>query len=133
MTTPAKPYPNGLVRVVIVDDHDLVREGLVRRLAAVPDLEVVGEAATAAAVAGQIERLKPDVVVLDVSLPDGSGLDLCRHVTSISPTTRCVLHTGTPIDDSAARRSGAAAVVLKELNGNKLVAAVIEAAATIET
>lgn len=112
------------VSVVIVDGHDLVREGLAQRIETVANFEVIGEAGTIMAAKQQIANLRPDVVVLDVELSDGSGLELCPKIESISPGTQCVIHTGSPISGPDIRRANASAVVLKELTGDKLIQAI---------
>ena len=109
------------VRILIVDDHDLVREGVTARLDGHPNLKVIGEAATAAAAIGRVAELTPDVVVLDYQLPDGNGIDLCRHIRDVSPAIKCVIYTGSQLDHEAATRAGAAAVVLKRLVGDDLI------------
>lgn len=114
------------VRLVVVDDSELVRMGLVAHLSAAPDLDVVGAAGSIAEARELVVEMGPDVVVLDVRLPDGSGIDLCRHLTSTMPSVRCVLHSGAIRvgEADAALAAGAAAVVLKSLSGTELVDAI---------
>ena len=69
-----------MVKVFLVDDHEVVRRGLIDLLSADPDLEVIGEAGSVAAAMAQIPTLRPDVAVLDVRLPDGNGIELCREL-----------------------------------------------------
>ena len=69
-----------MVTVFLVDDHEVVRRGLIDLLGSDPDLEVIGEAGTAAQAMAQIPALRPDVAVLDVRLPDGNGIELCRDL-----------------------------------------------------
>jgi two-component system response regulator DevR len=113
------------ITVMIVDDHPLVREGLTERLSAIPGgVVVVGEAGDIATALEQVAELQPDVAVVDVQLPDGSGLDLCRRIAKLSAATRCVIHTATKIDPAVARNAGAESVVLKNLFGNDLITAI---------
>jgi two-component system response regulator DevR len=110
--------------VMIVDDHPLVREGIAGRLSVIPGIVVVGEAGSIASALEQLAELQPDVAVLDVQLPDGSGLDLARRIPKLSAATRCVIHAATKIDTSVARSAGAEAVVLKNLFGTDLITAI---------
>lgn len=115
-----------LLRLCVVDDHEAVREGLALALGAQPDLSVVGTAGSLAEARELVVDLEPDVVVLDVRLPDGSGIDLCRHLSLTMPAIRCVLHSG-GVDERevvAAIDAGAAAVVLKSLSGTALLDAI---------
>lgn len=118
------------VRVFLVDDHELVRQGVARIVDAQSDLEVVGEAESIARAVPRIAATRPDVAVLDVRLPDGSGIDLCRTVRSEHPDLRCLMLTA--YDDDEATRSavlaGASGYVLKDIRGNKLVDAIRRAA-----
>lgn len=119
-------------RVVVVDDHDLVRQGLLRAFEGAPDRGVVvGEAATAADARTVVERTAPDVVVLDVVLPDGDGIQLCREIRSRDPGTACVLLTSFPEPRAmlAAALAGAAAFVAKHHSTPDLLRAVAAAAA----
>lgn len=114
------------VRLVVVDDSEPVHQGLVASLGAAPDLAVVGAAGSIAEATDLVSAVGPDVVVLDVRLPDGSGLDLCRHLTVTMPAVRCVLHTGSirAAEADAATDAGAVAVVLKSLSGTELLDAI---------
>lgn len=114
------------IRVFLVDDHDLVRQGIARIVDAEPELEIVGEAATLDSAARRIAAVRPDVAVIDVRLADGNGIDLCRDVRSAHPETACLILTGFD-DDEAARAAvlaGAAGYVLKNIRGNGLVDAI---------
>lgn len=115
-----------MIRVFLVDDHEIVRRGLVDLLGAQPDMEVVGEAATVHQALGRIQATSPDVAVLDVRLPDGDGIDLCRDVRSRMPSVACLMLTA--FDDDAAVSSavlaGAAGYVLKNIDGAHLVGSV---------
>ena len=78
------------IRVYLVDDHEVVRRGLRELLEAQPGIEVVGESGSAAQAIRRIPALRPDVAVIDMRLPDGSGVDICRSVRSIDPTIRAM-------------------------------------------
>ena len=112
-----------MIRTFLVDDHELVRRGISDLLSAQPDIDVVGEAATAAQARARIRATTPDVVILDVRLPDGSGIDVCRDVRSESPTTRCIILTAYDDDEAiyAAVLAGASGYVLKDIRGSGLV------------
>lgn len=120
-----------MIRVFLVDDHELVRRGITDLLNAHPDIEVVGEAGTAAQARSRIRATRPDVAVLDVRLPDGSGIDVCRDVRSELPETHCLILTGYDDDEAtyAAVLAGAAGYVLKDVQGIRLVDAVRRVAA----
>ncbi|MFT3899816.1 MAG: response regulator transcription factor [Gordonia sp. (in: high G+C Gram-positive bacteria)] len=119
------------VRVFIVDDHELVRRGLRDLLATDGDLEVIGEAANVAEALVGITNNPPDVAILDVRLPDGSGVELCREVRSRCPDTHCLMLTSYADDDAllAAVMAGASGFVLKQILGQNLVSAVRTVAA----
>ncbi|MGN8551352.1 UNVERIFIED_CONTAM: response regulator transcription factor [Microbacterium sp. SLM126] len=115
-----------MIRVFLVDDHEIVRRGLTDLISAQPDMEVIGEAATARQSMGRIEATQPDVAVLDVRLPDGSGIDVCRDIRSRAPSVACLILTAYDDDTavSAAVLAGAAGYVLKDIGGSRLVDAV---------
>ena len=115
-----------MIRVFLVDDHELVRRGIAGLLSAEPDMEIVGEAATAAQARTRIRATRPDVAVLDVRLPDGSGIDVCRDIRSENPETRCLILTGYDDDEAiyAAVLAGAAGYVVKDVQGSRLVESV---------
>jgi DNA-binding NarL/FixJ family response regulator len=117
---------NGVIRLVLVDDHELVRHGLKALIDAEPDLEVVGEAATAEEAVRRIGFDEPDVVVLDLDLPDGSGIDVCRQVQTLSPNSRVLILTAFADEAAliAARRAGARGFVLKRVHDFDLVAVI---------
>lgn len=112
-----------MIRVFLVDDHELVRRGITALLNAEPDIEVVGEAGTAAQARTRIRATRPDVAILDVRLPDGSGIDVCREVRSEDPSIRCLILTGYDDDEAiyAAVLAGAAGYVIKDVNGSGLL------------
>ncbi|NNG96605.1 response regulator [Gordonia araii] len=119
------------VRVFIVDDHELVRRGLRDLLGTAEDLTVIGEAASVAEAVVGIVADPPDVAILDVRLPDGSGVELCREVRSRCPDTHCLMLTSYADDDAllAAVMAGASGFVLKQILGQNLVSAVRTVAA----
>ena len=110
-------------RIFLVDDHEIVRRGVADLLDREPDLEVVGEAGDASHALGRIAATMPDVAILDVRLPDGDGIELCREVRSRHPEVRCLMLTAYDDDEAAmsAVLAGAAGYVLKNINGSTLV------------
>src|SRR5437763_14618544 len=81
------------IRVFVLDDHEVVRRGVVELLHAEPDIEVVGEASTAVEALSRAPAVRPDVAVLDVRLPDGDGVSVCRELRSRMPGLRCLMLT----------------------------------------
>lgn len=116
----------GRITVFLLDDHEVVRRGLKDLLAAEPDIEVAGEAGTATAALDRIPALRPDVAVLDVRLPDGDGVSVCREIRSTLPGTACLMLTSYGDDQAllGAIMAGAAGYVLKQTCGADLVNAV---------
>lgn len=114
------------VRVFLLDDHEVVRRGLRDLLEAEDDLTVVGEAGTAEEARGRIPATSPDVAVLDVRLPDGDGIEVCREVRAAHPDIACLMLTSFSDDEAvyAAIMAGAAGYVLKQVRGTDLVDAV---------
>jgi two-component system, NarL family, response regulator DevR len=112
-----------MVRVFLLDDHDVVRLGLRDLISVEDDMEVVGEAATAAEALERIVELEPDVAVLDVRLPDGNGVEVCREIRSAHPGVRCLMLTSYADDEALvdAVMAGAAGYVLKQIRANDLV------------
>jgi len=110
-------------RVFLCDDHEIVRRGLRELLEGAEDLEVVGEAGTAEEALGRIPATKPDVAVLDVQLPDGNGVEVCREVRSRHPEISCLILTSFADDEALfnAIMAGAAGYVLKQVRGNDLI------------
>jgi DNA-binding NarL/FixJ family response regulator len=114
------------IRVVLLDDHELVREGLRAVLEREPDIDVIGEAATAAAGLRCITELRPDVALVDLMLPDGDGIDVCRSVRENTPHVACLILTSNSNDDVllSAIRANVAGFLLKRTPGTELVRAV---------
>jgi len=126
-----RPIDGRDVRVFILDDHELVRNGIRELLSAEPGIEVVGEAASAVSALARMPALRPDVAVLDVRLPDGDGVLVCREIRSILPGTACLMLTGYS-DDWAlvgAIMAGAAGYVNKQAAAQELVTAIRTVAA----
>ncbi len=121
----------GTVRVFLLDDHEVVRRGLRELFEVEADLEVVGEAGTATEALSRIPPTRPDVAVLDVRLPDGSGVDVCREICSSHPEIQCLILTSFSDDEALfeAIMAGAAGFVLKQVKGSDLVDAVRRVAA----
>jgi DNA-binding NarL/FixJ family response regulator len=113
------------VTVFLVDDHEVVRQGL-RTLLEESGLTVVGEAATASEAVPRIVATRPNVAVLDVQLPDGTGIDVCREIRSRLPETSCLMLTSFDDDEAlfAAIMAGASGYLLKQIRGLQLVEAV---------
>jgi DNA-binding NarL/FixJ family response regulator len=114
------------VRVLLVDDHEIVRVGLRTVLSQHRSILVVGESATVAGATRQVENLKPDVVLMDVRLPDGSGVDACRDLLASFPDLRVIILTSYADDDSvlAAVLAGAHGYVLKAIDALSLIGAI---------
>lgn len=114
-------------RVVLVDDHDVVRAGLRSLFDAERDLTVVGEAATAQSALRRVGLDTPDIVVLDVRLPDGSGIDVCREIKERWPDTKVLILTSYAVDDilMEAYDAGASGYVLKRGDAAGLIDAVV--------
>jgi DNA-binding NarL/FixJ family response regulator len=115
------------IAVLLVDDHEIVRRGLVQLLAQADDVNVVGQADSAAAAIALAPRLKPDVAIIDVRLPDGDGVTVCREIRSlVQPAPACLMLTSYSDDEAlfGAIMAGASGYMLKEVSGNDLVAAV---------
>jgi DNA-binding NarL/FixJ family response regulator len=103
------------LRVLVVDDHPLYRDGLVTAIAAMPDVEVVGDAGDGAAAVDMAKELEPDVVVMDLHMPELNGIDATRRIVADRPTTAVLVLTMLESDDSvfAAMRAGARGYLLK--------------------
>ncbi|GII92118.1 response regulator transcription factor [Sinosporangium siamense] len=115
-----------MIRVFLVDDHEVVRRGVAALLSSEGDIEIVGEAGTAEQAIARIPAVKPDVAVLDVRLPDGNGVTVCREVRSRVPDIACLMLTSFTDDDALfdAVMAGASGYVLKQIHGSDLVGAV---------
>ena len=111
------------LRVFLLDDHEVVRTGLRSLLEAEGDVEVVGEAGTAADALARVPAVHPDVAVLDVRLPDGSGVEVCREIRSRHPEVACVMLTSYADDEAliASVMAGAAGYVLKQVGSLDLI------------
>ncbi|MGB8179038.1 MAG: response regulator transcription factor [Acidimicrobiales bacterium] len=119
-----------MVNVFLVDDHEVVRRGVRELLESEDDMVVVGEAGSQAEALEAIPRIHPDVVLLDVRLQDGDGVEVCREIRSSSPDIACLMLTSFADDEAflGAVIAGAAGYVLKQIKGNDLVASVRKAA-----
>jgi DNA-binding NarL/FixJ family response regulator len=115
-----------MINVFLVDDHEVVRRGVAALLGSEDDIEVIGEAGSAEQAVARIPALRPDVAVLDVRLPDGSGVEVCREVRSRVPELACLMLTSYADDDALfdAVMAGASGYVLKQIHGTDLVGAV---------
>ena len=123
--------PEGKLRVFLLDDHEMVRRGVRELLEGEGDIEVVGEAATAAEALVRVPAVRPQVAVLDVRLPDGDGVTVCRELRSQFPELACLMLTSFSDDEAlfGAVMAGAAGYVLKNIRGGDLVGAVRTVAA----
>jgi DNA-binding NarL/FixJ family response regulator len=117
---------NPNISVFLLDDHEIVRRGVRELLEAERDIAVIGEAGTAQAALARIPALRPDVAILDVRLPDGDGVGVCREIRSRLPETACLMLTSFGDDEALfdAIMAGAAGYVLKQIRGTDLVGAV---------
>ncbi|MCP9448086.1 MAG: response regulator transcription factor [Nitrospira sp.] len=115
-----------LIRIVLIDDHEMVRQGLRAFLERENDLAIVGEAGTAAEAIPLVERLHPHVVLLDLHLPDATGVDICRRLRGSTPHTRILVLTGHVEDVTiiAALQSGAHGYILKDVRLEELLRAI---------
>jgi two-component system response regulator DevR len=118
-------------RVFLVDDHEIVRRGIADLMEPEPDLDVVGEAGSVGEALARVPSVAPDVVVLDVRLPDGDGVELCRELKSRHPELNCLMLTSFGDDEALfkAIMAGASGFVLKQVLGADLLSAVRTAAA----
>jgi DNA-binding NarL/FixJ family response regulator len=115
-----------LIRVVLADDHALVREGTRRLLEAEPDVQVVAEAASGTEAVAAVEHDHPDVVIMDIAMPGGNGIEATKHIKQISPQTAVLALTAYDDDQyvMALLEAGAAGFLLKNVHGRELVEAV---------
>ncbi len=118
------------VRVFILDDHEVVRLGLRDLIDVEDDLEVVGEASSVAEAEMRLASCQPDVAVLDIRLPDGDGIEVCREIRSTMPGVACLMLTSFADDEAlvAAVLAGASGYLLKQVRGNDLVSSIRRAA-----
>ncbi|MEU6135330.1 response regulator transcription factor [Nocardioides sp. NPDC047086] len=114
------------IRVYLLDDHEVVRQGLTTLLDSHDDIAVVGQGGTAAQAREDIDRIQPDVCVLDARLPDGSGIEVCREVRAAYPDMLALILTSYDDDEAlfSAIMAGAKGYVLKDIRGNDLVEAI---------
>jgi DNA-binding NarL/FixJ family response regulator len=121
----------GTIKVFLLDDHEIVRRGVRDLLEAEPDIAVIGEAATAQSALARIPALRPDVAILDVRLPDGNGVAVCREIRSQLPQVACLMLTSFGDDEALfdAIMAGASGYVLKQIRALDLVGAVRTVAA----
>ncbi|HEX5451966.1 MAG TPA: response regulator transcription factor [Candidatus Limnocylindrales bacterium] len=117
--------PDAPLRLLVVDDHEVVREGLVALLDRRPGFQVVAQAGTVAEAVETADRNRPDLVVMDVRLPDGSGIEACREIRAEHPEIRVVMLTSYPDEDAvlSAILAGASGYLLKQIRARDLVAA----------
>jgi DNA-binding NarL/FixJ family response regulator len=113
------------LRLLVVDDHEVVRHGLVSLLERREHFQVVAEAGTAAEAVEMARKFEPDLVVMDVRLPDGSGIEACREIRAEFPSTRVVILTSYPDEEAvlSAIIAGASGYLLKQIRGRDLVSA----------
>jgi two-component system, NarL family, response regulator DevR len=121
-TAPTSKRPLSLL---LVDDHEVVRQGLAAVLGRRPEFDIVGEAGTVAEAVEAARRFRPDLIVMDVRLPDGSGIEACREIRAELPDTRVVMLTSYPDEDAvlSAIIAGASGYLLKQVRARDLVAA----------
>ncbi|MBJ8341285.1 response regulator transcription factor [Antrihabitans sp. YC3-6] len=115
-----------MIKVFLVDDHEVVRRGLANLLEDDPELTVIGEAGTVSQALARIPALRPDVAVLDLQLPDGNGVELCRELLSQLPDLRCLMLTSFTDEQAMldAILAGASGYVVKDIRGMELAKAV---------
>lgn len=113
-------------RILLVDDHEVVRLGLKALLDRHPNFEVIGEASTAREAVELVESLHPDVIVMDIRLPGGSGIEACQEISDKHPESKVIMLTSYAEDEMlfSAIRAGAAGYVLKQIGGEDLVRAI---------
>jgi two-component system, NarL family, response regulator DevR len=121
----AESEPTRVIRLLVVDDHEVVRQGLVALLDRRAGFQVVAEAGTVEEAIAQARLHQPDIVVMDVRLPDGSGVEACREIRAELPETRVIMLTSFPDDEAvlSAIVAGAAGYLLKQIRARDLVAA----------
>lgn len=114
-----------MIRIFLVDDHEIVRRGIADLIDDEPGLEIVGEASSFTEALSRIPRVRPDVAVLDVRMPDGNGVELCRELRSRLPELNCLMLTSYADDEALfdAVMAGASGFVLKQVIGSDLLSA----------
>ncbi len=124
MVAYAPPLP--MVRVMVVDDHDLIRQAVKSELAKDPSISVIGEAANATEALTLIDMLKPDIVLLDIRLPDGTGIEVATAARSCSPGTKIIILSAYDDYQYVARvaRLGVAGYLVKSVSGDELLNAI---------
>jgi DNA-binding NarL/FixJ family response regulator len=117
--------PTRALRLLVVDDHEVVRQGLVALLDRRPGFQVVAQAGSVQEAISQARVQRPDIVVMDVRLPDGSGVEACREIRAELPETRVIMLTSFPDDEAvlSAIVAGASGYLLKQIRARDLVAA----------
>jgi two-component system response regulator DevR len=128
----ASPEPGGdiagtpPIKVFLMDDHEIVRQGVRDFLETDPGITIIGEAGSASSALARIPSLRPDVAILDVRLPDGDGISVCREIRSRMPEVACLMLTSFAEDDALfdAIMAGAAGYVMKQIHGQDLISAV---------
>jgi two-component system response regulator DevR len=130
-TPPATGRAESMIRIFLLDDHEVVRQGVKAALEAEDDMTVVGEAADAAHAIEAVEACMPDVAVLDVRLGDGNGIDVCRQISSDCPDVKSLILTSFDSDRALvdAGLAGAAGFVLKQIRSAELIDAIRKVAA----
>ena len=126
MDKEAKKKGGSPVRIVVVDDHDIVRRGLTMLMSRREEFDVVGEAATAKEAVTQAQDLSPDVVVMDIRLPDGSGIEACRDIRAANPDIKILMLTSYSDEEAVmgAIMAGASGYLLKEIRSQEILDAV---------
>jgi two-component system response regulator DevR len=117
--------PEPRIRLMVVDDHEVVRQGLVALLDRRPGFEVVAQAGSVAEAIATAARFEPELVIMDVRLPDGSGIEACREIRAARPQTRVVMLTSYPDEEAvlSAIIAGASGYLLKQIRGRDLITA----------
>src|ERR1700675_2250500 len=121
----AEPAPARPLRLLVVDDHEVVRQGLVALLDRRPGFQVVAQAGTVEESIAQARLHQPDIVIMDVRLPDGSGIEACREIRAELPETRIIMLTSFPDDEAvlSAIVAGASGYLLKQIRARDLISA----------
>jgi DNA-binding NarL/FixJ family response regulator len=122
---------DGVIRVFLLDDHEVVRRGVQELLDAEDDIEVVGDADTVERALARLPAVRPDVAILDVRLPDGDGVTVCREIRSKFDEISCIMLTSFSDDEALTQAivAGASGYLLKQIRGNDIVDAVRKVAA----